>query len=60
MSLHTHLLGGGGGGGGWVSGFARIIKTQSPKSLANLYFLGGGGILENWYSWQNEPKIVEA
>ena len=43
----------------WGRGYSWLLKTQSPNFWPTFHFRGGG-ILKNWYYWQNERKILEA
>ena len=52
----------GGGGGVFLT-----IQALSPNFWPTFHFFGGGGgggadswPAKNWYSWQNEFKILEA
>ena len=45
----------GGGAYSW------LLKTQSPNFWPNFHWGGGySWPAQNWYYWQNEPKILEA
>ena len=47
---------------GGEEGYSRVVKTQSPKFWPTFHFRGGGifDYSRLGFSWQNEPKILEA
>ena len=62
-AANLHTLG---WGWGRVGGYSWLLKTQSPKSCPNFHLQWGwekgkGEALPRiGYSWQNEPKILQA